>query len=65
MGLGFHGALVESKTSLGDNFFSFKVNDKTFGQGISINRYLNKSFDLGLFLLHGAMSQKEGSLFHG
>ena len=62
-GLGFHGALVESKTSLGDNFFSFKVNDKTFGQGISINRYLNKSFDLGLFLLHGAMSQKKDPYF--
>lgn len=63
-GLGFHAALVEPKTSIGDNFFSFQVNDHTFGQGLSLNRYLNPSFDVGLFLLQANPSQGIDNYFY-
>lgn len=56
-GLGFHAALIEPKTSLGNEFFKFTINSTTVGQGLSLNRYLNKSFDAGLFALSGKMSQ--------
>lgn len=60
-GLGIHGALIEPKTSLGDDFFNFEFNRTSMGQGLSLNRYLNPSFDLGLFVMHGQMSQSLGN----
>ena len=34
--LGLHGAIIEPKTSLGDQFFKFTINSTTFGQGLSL-----------------------------
>ncbi len=59
-GLGFHGTLIEPKTSLGDDFFKFEFNRGNFGQGLSLSRYLNPSFDLGLNFLYGRMTQSLG-----
>lgn len=55
--LGFHCTIIEPKTSIQDDFFKLKVNRTTFGQGLSLSRYLNSSFDLGLFVSTGRMSQ--------
>lgn len=59
-GLGLHAKLIEPKTSLGDDFFTFNLSRITIGQGISLSRYLNKSFDLGIFFSQGRMSQSSG-----
>jgi outer membrane protein OmpA-like peptidoglycan-associated protein len=56
-GLGFHGTIIEPKTSIEDEFFNFEINRTTFGQGLSLSRYLNPSFDLGLFATHGRIEQ--------
>ncbi len=60
-GLGLHGALIEPKTSLGDDFFNFEFNRTSMGQGLSLSRYLNPSFDLGLYVMYGRMSQASGN----
>jgi len=59
-GIGFHGSLIEPKTSLGDDFFSFDLNKVSFGQGLSLSRYINPTFDLGLYLSSGRMAQSLG-----
>ena len=59
--LGFHGALIEPQSSLGSQFYDFTINSTTFGQGLSLNHYLNKSFDLGLFGVAGKMAQSKGA----
>ena len=58
--IGFHGSLIEPKTSLGDDFFSFNLNKVSLGQGLSLSRYLNSSFDLGLYFSNGRMAQSLG-----
>ncbi len=60
-GLGLHGSINEPKTSLGDDFFSFELNRTTFGQGLSLSRYLNPSFDLGFYVSHGRLEQESGN----
>ena len=59
--LGFHGTIIEPKTSIADDFFSFEINRITFGQKLSLSRYLNPSFDLGLCFSHGRMEQMFGN----
>lgn len=56
-----HGSINEPKTSLGDDFFSFELNRTTFGQGLSLSRYLNPSFDLGFYVSHGRLEQESGN----
>lgn len=63
-GLGFHGAILEANTTMGNNFLDFKVNDNTFGLGLSISRYLNRSFDLGLYATQARLSQSYNSFFY-
>lgn len=59
-GIGFHGLTIEPKTSLGNDFFSFRMDKVSLGQGLSVMRYLNSSFDLGVYFSNGRMAQNSG-----
>jgi hypothetical protein len=61
--IGFHGLIQEPNTGLGNHFFELKADDHTFGLGLSLNRYINRNFDLGLFVSEGKLVDSYQSYF--
>jgi len=56
--LGLHASALEAKTTIADDFFNFEFGKMTQpGLGISLRRYLNPSFDAGLHIHRGYVSQ--------
>ena len=55
--IGFHSALLEPSTAIGNDFYSFKFNKHSLGLGLSGNRYLSSSFGLGLYTTQGSPEQ--------
>ena len=56
--VGLHMSLHEAKTSIADDWFQFHVSQmQSLGMGVSVRKYLNPSFDLGLHVHKGKVSQ--------